>query len=118
MWNFFRGNTQKGPPERQPRSAVEIPVNFRRTSEYSWNIGKTSNISKTGVLLRSVQPLGPSTPVELEFVAPEVFGDDAGQLVACRGKVVRAVPPPKNDRRSTMAVHFSRMEVVRKQGEW
>ncbi len=118
MWNFFRGNAPKGPSERQPRAAVEIPVNFRRITEYAWNIGKTSNISKTGLLLRSVQPLGPSTPVELEFVAPEVFGNDAGQLVACRGKIVRILPPPPNDRRASMAVRFSKMEVVRKQGEW
>jgi PilZ domain-containing protein len=118
MWNFLRGKETKGPPERQPRAAVEIPVNFRRVSEYAWNIGKTSNMSKSGVLLRSVQPLGPSTTVELEFVAPPLFGDDAGQLVACRGKIVRILPPPPNDRRASMAVHFSRFEVVRRPGEW
>jgi hypothetical protein len=116
MWNLF--GKKKGPEGRQPRVAVEIPVNFRLVSEYSWNIGKTSNISKTGALLRSVQRLGPSTAVEMEFVAPAVFGDDAGQLVACRGKVVRTAPPPPNDRRATMAVQFSKMEIVRKQGEW
>ena len=116
MWNLFA--KKKGPEGRQPRVTVEIPVNFRMVSEYSWNIGKTSNISKTGALLRSVQRLGPSTAVELEFVAPAVFGDDAGQLVACRGKVVRTAPPPPNDRRASMAVHFSKMEIVRKQGEW
>ena len=87
-------------------------------SEYSWNIGKTSNISKTGALLRSVQRLGPSTTVELEFVAPELFGDDAGQLVACRGKIVRILPAPPNDRRASMAVHFSKVEIVRRQGDW
>ena len=53
MWNLF--GKKKGPAGRQPRVAVEIPVNFRMVSEYSWNIGKTSNISKTGTLLRSVQ---------------------------------------------------------------
>ena len=118
MWNLFGSKKASGSAGRQPRAAVEIPVNFRMVSEYSWNIGKTSNISKTGALLRSVQRLGPSTPVELEFVAPAVFGDDAGQLIACRGKVVRTAPPPPNDRRASMAVQFSKMEIVRKQGEW
>ncbi len=116
MFNFFRG--KKGPAGRQPREAVEIPVNFRRVSEYSWNIGKTSNISRSGALLRSVQRLGPSTPIELEFVAPALFGEDAGQLVACRGRIVRIMPAPPNDRRTSMAVQFSKFEVVRKQGEW
>jgi PilZ domain len=116
MWDFLR--SKKGPSGRQPRADVEIQVNFRKTNEYSWNIGKTSNISRTGALLRSVQRLGPSTPVELEFVAPAVFGDNAGQLVACRGKIVRTLPPPPNDRRACMAVHFSKLEVVRRPGEW
>ncbi len=118
MWNPFSSKKASGPADRQPRVVVEIPVNFRLVSEYSWNIGKTSNISKTGALLRSVQRLGPSTAVELEFVAPTLFGDDAGQLVACRGKIVRTSPPPPNDRRACMAVHFSKVEIVRRQGDW
>jgi hypothetical protein len=116
MWKFLLG--KKSSSERQPRVAAEICVNFRRVSEFSWNIGKTSNISRSGALIRSVQQLRPTTPVELEFVAPPLFGDKAGQLVDCRAKVVRISPPPPNDRRSTMALHFSKLEVVRRPGEW
>jgi PilZ domain len=116
MWKFLLG--KKEGPTRQPRVEAEISVNFRKVSEFSWNIGKTRNISRTGALIRAVQRLGPSTPVEMEFVAPSLFGDDAGQLVACRGKIVRFTPPPPNDRRASMAVHFSKLAVVRRPGEW
>jgi PilZ domain len=116
MWKFLFGS--KNGSKRQPRVDAEIPVNFRKASEFSWNIGKTRNISRTGVLIRAVQRLGPSTPVEMEFVAPELFGEKAGQLVACRGKVVRMMPPPANDRRASMAVRFSNLQIVRRPGEW
>jgi hypothetical protein len=116
MLNFLFGKKNGG--ERQPRVAAEISVNFRKVTEFSWSIGKTRNISRSGALIRSVQQLGLTTPVELEFVAPPLFRDAAGQLVACRGKVVRSSPPPPNDRRSTMAVHFSKLAVVRRPGEW
>ena len=116
MLKFLFG--KKGSAERQPRVTTEICVNFRRVSEFSWNIGKTSNISRSGALIRAVQQLGPTTPVEIEFVAPPLFGDEAGQLMACRAKIVRTSPPPSNDRRSTMGVHFSKLAVVRRAGEW
>jgi PilZ domain len=116
MWKFLL--RKKESSDRQPRVDAEVQVNFRKVNEFSWNIGKTSNISRTGALIRSVQRLGPATSVEMEFVAPPLFGDNAGQFVACRGKVVRIAPPPPNDRRSTMAVHFSNLQVVRRPGEW
>ena len=116
MWKFLFGKSNGS--NRQPRVDAEIQVNFRKVNEFSWNIGKTSNISRTGALVRSVQRLGPKAAVEMEFVAPSLFGDKAGQLVACRGKVVRMMPPPPNDRRASMGVHFSNMQVVRRPGEW
>jgi hypothetical protein len=116
MLKFLFGKKSNG--ERQRRVTTEISVNFRKVNEFSWSIGKTTNISRSGALIRSVQQLGPTTHVEVEFVAPQLFGDEAGQLVACRGKVLRTSPPPPNDRRSTMAVHFSKLAVVRRPGEW
>jgi PilZ domain-containing protein len=116
MWKFLLG--KKGSPERQPRVEAEISVNFRKVSDFSWSIGRIRNISRSGALFRAVQRLGPSTPIEMEFVAPSHFGDDAGQLVACRGKIVRFSPPPPDDRRAIMAVHFSKLAVVRRPGEW
>jgi PilZ domain len=116
MWKFLFGKSDGS--NRQPRVEAEIQVNFRKVSEFSWSIGKTRNISRTGALIRAVQHLGPSTPVEMEFVAPPLFEEEAGQLVACRGKIVRLMPAPPNDRRASMAVRFSKLEVVRRPGEW
>ena len=110
MLKFLFGKKSNG--ERQRRVTTEISVNFRKVSEFSWSIGKTTNISRSGALIRSVQQLGPTTPVEVEFVAPQLFGDEAGQPPACRGKVFRTSPPPPHDRRSTMAVHLSQLAGV------
>ena len=95
MLKFLFGKKSNG--ERQRRVTTEISVNFRKVSEFSWSIGKTTNISRSGALIRSVQQLGPTTPVEVEFVAPQLFGDEAGQLLACRGKKVRSLPPPPQE---------------------
>ena len=116
MLKFLFGKKSNG--ERQRRVTTEISVNFRKVSEFSWSIGKTTNISRSGALIRSVQQLGPTTPVEVEFVAPQLFGDEAGQLLAFRGKVVRASPPPPNESRPTLAGQLSQLGVVGRPGGW
>ncbi len=120
MWKFSFGKKSERPerPERQPRFEVVVPVNFRRPGEFSWNMGKTNNLSRTGVLFRAVQPLKPESKVEFEFVAPPEFGTEAGELLACRAQVVRMSPPPPNDRRACMAAKFSKIQVLRRPGEW
>ena len=109
---------KSGSPERQPRFEVAVPINFRRKGEFSWNIGKTNNMSRTGVLFRAVNILRPETKLEFEFVAPKEFGEEAGQLLSCSAQVVRMLPPPPNDRRASMAARFSKIHVLRRPGEW
>jgi hypothetical protein len=117
MWKFSFGKKSDS-ADRKQRIETELAINFRKVGEYAWSMGKTSNISRSGVLFRAVNSVGPSTSLEIEFVAPSEFGDEAGQLVACRGKVVRMSPPPPDDRRATMAATFTKFQVVRRPGEW
>lgn len=117
MWKFRLGKKTES-PDRQPRIEVEIPINFRNVSEFAWNLGKSNNLSRSGVLFRAVQPLMTGTQVEVEFVAPPGFGPDAGELVACRGRVVRTLPPAPTDRRTGIATKFSQYQVLRRPGEW
>ena len=105
-------------PARQPRFEVVVPINFRRTGEFSWNMGKTNNLSRTGVLFRAVLPLKPESKVEFEFVAPPEFGTEAGEMLSCRAQVVRLSPPPPNDRRASMAAKFAKIQILRRPGEW
>ena len=117
MWkfSFFQ---KSGSPERQPRFEVAVPINFRRKGEFSWNLGKTNNMSRSGVLFRAVQLVRPETKLEFEFVAPKEFGEEAGELVSCSAQVVRTLPPPPNDRRASMAAKFSKISILRRPGEW
>lgn len=117
MWNLPFGRKSEA-ATRKPRFETELAINFRRAGEFAWSMGKTSNISRSGVLFRAVNQLGPSTALEMEFVAPSEFGAEAGQLVSCRGKVVRALSPPPDDRRATIAATFTKFRVVPRPGEW
>lgn len=117
MWKFGFGRKSEG-PVRSPRFEIEFPISYRRRGEFAWSMGKANNISRSGIFFRAVQPLKPSTPVEFEFVAPADFGPEAGELLSCHGKVVRAIPPPPNDRRGSMAAKFSTIQVLRRPGEW
>jgi hypothetical protein len=117
MWKFsFLSKSESG--DRQPRFEVVAPINFRRRGEFSWNMGKTNNMSRSGVLFRAVQVLKPDTKLEFEFVAPKEFGEEAGELLSCSARVVRAALPPPNDRRGSMAAKFSKIQVLRRPGEW
>jgi hypothetical protein len=117
MWKFSFGKKSES-ADRKERFETEVAINFRKVGEYAWSMGKISNVSRSGVLFRAVNSIGPSTPLEMEFVAPTEFGKEAGQLVACRGKVVRMFPPPPDDRRATMAATFTKFQIVPRPGEW
>jgi hypothetical protein len=118
MWKLGFGKKSGVSPTRSPRFDLEFAINYRKRGEFSWNMGKTCNISRSGVFFRAVQGVGPASPLEIEFVAPKEFGPEAGELLSCRGEVVRAIPPPPDDRRISMAAKFSKIHVLRRPGEW
>ncbi len=78
---------------RATRYRLELPVRYRRSGAAQWCQGKTSNISRSGVLFCSheTDSLAPGSVLEvLLTLAPE--GEPAAAEVLCLGPVVRQAP--------------------------
>lgn len=85
------------PTTRASRYEISIPVRYRPLGELGWIETKTINISCTGVLFETDEPLQVESPVELSFDLPvEIGGAGVGELT-CLGQVVRSIMPPSSD---------------------
>ncbi len=79
------------PPSRAQRFHLHLPLRYRRLGEDEWHVGKTENISRSGMLFEADELLQPSAQVEINLVLPaEIAGLSATEVV-CRGEVVRTV---------------------------
>ncbi len=76
-------------PGRARRFDLRVPFRFRVQGDDRWRKGHIENISRSGVLFRSRDTLGPRTRLEMCFELPAVV---AGGVVSCRGMVVRVLP--------------------------
>jgi hypothetical protein len=101
---------------RAPRFSIEIPFYFRQRGEGSWREGMTDNISRSGVLFRTTELLEESTPIEMHFALSLEVSGQPGALVACRGRIVRTVPPDSPDALPAVAATISRYRFVRRKG--
>lgn len=99
---------------RAPRFTIEIPFFFRKRGEGSWRQGMTDNISRSGVLFRTSEPLESSTPIEMHFALPLKVPAYSGAVVACRGLIVRTVPADSPDALPGFAATISRYRFVRR----
>ena len=99
---------------RAPRFSIEIPFYFRRRGEGSWREGMTHNISRSGVLFHTDEDLASSEPIEMHFALPLQVSGQPGAVVACRGLVVRAVPPDSPDAQPAFAATIVRYRFVRR----
>jgi len=116
MFKFLHRDENK-PMDRLPRLDLEILLSFRKEGEFAWANGKTKNISRSGALFRTTTAYSENTPVEFRFVAPPQLGPEAGQLITCRGKIVRVIRPIAPETRSSLAAQFSGIHVARSQWE-
>lgn len=90
---------------RATRYPLAIPALYRVSGHDRWKRGLTTNISDTGVLFDTAEPVPAETLVELTFYLPEQLGNlPAGQLT-CVGKVVRQ-PPVTEDGPARAAARF------------
>ena len=72
---------------------MPIAVRYRSAGETTWREGRTENISKSGVLVRTDRVIAPQTAIELVLdVPPDIWTPFFG-ATRCRGRVVRAVGP-------------------------
>jgi hypothetical protein len=67
-----------------------MPIRYRLRGEEAWREGRTQNVSRSGVLFHTHEPLKPCTPVELHFRLVLDSGD-LGAEVSCTAEIVRAV---------------------------
>jgi hypothetical protein len=78
---------------RATRYAIPVSVLYRPRGEKTWFEGRTENISKSGVLVRSDQVLAPNTPVEMLINIPAEISSPFAGTTICRGRIVRALGP-------------------------
>jgi hypothetical protein len=79
-----------------------MPVKYRPTGATAWRDGRTENISRSGVLFRTEQPISLRTRIEFLIALPEEVGGRSSAVV-CLGRVVRAEPPRPDDPRPAVA---------------
>jgi len=72
---------------RARRFPLTLPIRCRRAGEEGWIEGVTINISSSGVLFCTSEPLDVDTPVEMSIVLGESRAR-AGEL-RCDGHIVR-----------------------------
>ncbi len=82
---------RQDPPARAQRFYLHLPLRYRRLGEKQWHLGKTENISRSGMLFEADELLQPSSQLEINLVLPaEIAGLSATEVV-CRGEVVRTI---------------------------
>lgn len=74
---------------RARRFALRVPVHFREVNSPTWLEGTTKNISYTGVLFQSSEPLPPETTLELRLRVKVGNQGSSPTEIRCKGTVVR-----------------------------
>ena len=86
-WEEFEGGTP-----RAPRFPLEFRLRYRPSEDVPWRQGLGTNISRSGLLFRTVEPVSIRAAVEVSFVMPAEIPEDSRATVVCHGRVVRLVP--------------------------
>ncbi len=77
---------------RAPRFPLHLAVRYRQVGEADWCVGRTENISRSGVLVRTEKSVHVDTPVELRVeLPPLVPGKKESTQIWCHGRVVRTI---------------------------
>jgi hypothetical protein len=74
---------------RAKRFTLQLPVHYRLVGESEWRHGTTENISRSGVLFRTDQPLEPNARLEFSVELPTGIFGMAATEIQCRGEIVR-----------------------------
>jgi hypothetical protein len=85
--------TREIPPARAQRFQLHLPLRYRCLGENQWHVGKTENISRSGMLFEADEPLQPNSQLEINLVLPAEIAGLSETEVVCRGEVVRTIEP-------------------------
>jgi hypothetical protein len=76
---------------RAPRFPLQLSVRYRQIGAGEWRVGRTENISRSGVFFCADDPVEIDAPVELRLAMPMIASGNEPAEIWCRGHVVRAV---------------------------
>lgn len=94
---------QVGVP-RARRYGIGTSIRYRVGGANGWREGTMQNISISGVLLSTDQPLDVDTTIEMRFVLPvELLNGESAAEVLCRGIVVRCSPGESHENAARVA---------------
>jgi len=99
--------------ERARRFALHLPICFRQPHSAAWLEGTTENISYTGVLFRSPNPLVPQTTLELRLQLATGAMQNHASEIRCKGAVVRVEQRNAPETPVALAVAISDYRIVR-----
>lgn len=89
-----RGHVRK--PTWVPRARrlkLHVPIRYRVKNLGSWFDGTIENLSQSGLLFHSTQPLPENTLVEMVFEMPEEISGQKNSSVLCQGRIIRSKDP-------------------------
>ena len=78
---------------RALRFQARLMTRYRTPGSVDWHDGVTENLSRSGVLFRSICPLQPKTPIDMYLTLPTGTAEGSGPRLRCQGKIVRVQPP-------------------------
>ena len=99
--------------ERPRRFTIAMPVYFRPLEDITWMTGQVENISRSGLLFRTAQPVAVNTRVELRFDLPAEVGGEPGAHVVCIGEITRVIPAPAPEEQPILAASIVDYHFVR-----
>ena len=92
METMVAANERQTEIPRARRYEIATSIHYHVGGASIWREGILENISVSGVLLRTDQPVEVNTQIEMRFVLPvELIGERAAEVI-CRGIVVRSFP--------------------------
>jgi hypothetical protein len=88
-------------------------VRYRQVGEFDWHVGRTQNVSRSGVLVCAEQRVDVDVSVELRVeLPPSASGKGNSAEIACHGRVVRTVPETDDCREPGYAVSIDSYDFV------
>ena len=100
--------------QRARRFVLHLPVYFRQPHSSTWLEGTTENISYTGVLFRSPNPMLPETTLELRLQLASGAKLNHASEIRCKGQVVRVEQRSEPETPIALAVAISDYRIVRR----
>ena len=68
-------------------------MRYRTPRSSDWHDGVTENLSRPGVLFRSIYPQQPKMPVDMFLTLPARAASGPTTRLHCQGEIVRVQPP-------------------------